>query len=136
MPWSLTATRSVAAGSALPNARFSYSLLLGSVGIGTSTDAVDTFATMGSNFNPTVAGTITISNPPTSPWPLFTSSSLVTNVQSWVNTSPGPNFGWMLKASNAEETAGSTSSSIKWVESKEGTSPPVLAITYRRQLPP
>jgi len=108
---------------------------LGTAGIGTSTDANATFANMGSNFDPTVSATITISNPPTSPWPLFTSTSLEADVQAWVTT-PANNFGWMLKASNTAETLGATFASIKWVESSEGTSPPTLAITFRRQLPP
>ncbi len=105
-----------------------------SAGVGESAGASATFATMGANFD-VLAGSITISNPPTSPWPLFTSSSLVSGVQAWVTT-PSSNFGWMLKASNAAEGAGTSVSSIKWVESSEGTSPPVLAITYQRQLPP
>lgn len=107
-----------------------------SAGVGETTGASATFATMGSHFDTVnLAGTITIANPPTSPWPLFTSTSLKDAVQAWVTT-PSGNFGWMLKASNAAEGAATNVSSIKWVESSEGTSPPVLAITFRRQLPP
>lgn len=106
----------------------------GSSGIGTTTGASATFNTMGANFNGTASGTITITNPAASPWPVFTSSSLASDVQSWVTT-PANNFGWMLKAGNAAETAGTSVSSIKWVESSESTSPPTLFVTYRRPLP-
>lgn len=109
----------------------------GAAGIGTTTGASATFANTGSNFNGVATGSITFNNPVTVPtlvYSTFTSTSLASDVQLWVNNPPTfANNGWMIKS--ATESGANNVATIKWFESSEGTNPPRLDITYRRPLP-
>jgi Bacterial Ig domain len=56
----------------------------------------------------------------------WSSSQMAADVQSWLNT-PGTQFGWLLKANDAGETA---ESSAKQFDTRESSNPPLLTINY------
>ncbi|HEX5050882.1 MAG TPA: PKD domain-containing protein [Planctomycetota bacterium] len=109
-----------------------------SAGQGTATGASATFASIGSSFNPAFTTSITFAVPG---GPVYTSGSLVADVQQWVNNPPtSTNNGWIiLSTTETASTPGSPSatSTIKWFASSENPTflKPTLTVTYRRPLP-
>lgn len=81
-----------------------------------------TWTVAGGSYDNTAAAAISITGTGTYTW--TTSSTLTTMLQAWLDT-PASNFGWLIVGD--ETTAGATA---KQLSSRQGTTPPVLTLTY------
>lgn len=84
------------------------------------------WSTAGGDFNSTPSATTTI--PPVLGNYTWSDPQMVADVQSWINT-PSNNYGWIIRADEA------TIQTVNRFDSKEGTNPPRLSVTYNNPIP-
>ena len=79
------------------------------------------WTTPGGDFSGTISASQTVGDGGSPLW--GSTAQMVSDVQGWLNT-PSTNYGWLLLGNE------STAHTAKRFDSKEGTTPPVLTVTY------